>query len=103
MNSEWEQALLITAIGISLVFSTLILLWGVMAALTRILGVKPVPPLEQNRQNEKIAAIMVALDLYQTEMRREAAPLVREHRPGSLPSRWVAIGRGRQTEHPTRH
>ncbi|MCC7352350.1 MAG: OadG family protein [Anaerolineae bacterium] len=109
MTNIWSQAFTITVVGIALVFSTLLLLWGIMAALTRLLRVRAAPhgakvtalvsPAEESEDhNAKIAAIMVALDLYQTEMRREAAPPVREHRPGSLPSRWVAIGRGRQVE-----
>lgn len=109
MTNIWSQAFAISLIGISLVFVTLLLLWGIMAALTRLLQVRAAPPgakvatlvsptAEADDHNAKIAAIMVALDLYQTEMRREAAPPVREHRPGTLPSRWVAIGRGRQVE-----
>jgi Na+-transporting methylmalonyl-CoA/oxaloacetate decarboxylase gamma subunit len=109
MTDPWSQALIITVVGIGLVFLTLLLLWAMMAALTRLLQVRAAPPgakvatlmsapEEPDDTNAKVAAIMVALDLYQTEMRREAAPPVREHPPGSLPSRWVAIGRGRQTE-----
>ncbi len=109
MTNIWSQAFAISIIGIGLVFITLLLLWGIMAALTRLLQVRAAPPgakvatlvsptAEADDHNAKIAAIMVALDLYQTEMRREAAPPVREHRPGTLPSRWVAIGRGRQVE-----
>lgn len=109
MTDSWSQAFLITVVGIGLVFLALFLLWGVMVALTRFLQARAAPPgakvaalmtppEEPDDTNAKVAAIMVALDLYQTEMRREAAPPVREHPPGSLPSRWVAIGRGRQTE-----
>jgi Na+-transporting methylmalonyl-CoA/oxaloacetate decarboxylase gamma subunit len=107
MTNTWSQAFTITIVGIGLVFITLLLLWGVMALLMRLLQVRAAPHGTKvaalvssadtpDDYNAKVAAVIVALDLYQTDLRREAAPAVREHQPGTLPSRWVAIGRGRQ-------
>jgi hypothetical protein len=34
--------------------------------------------------------------MHQALRRKEAAPAMRQHQPGTLPSRWVSVGRGLQ-------
>ena len=43
-----------------------------------------------------LAAIMIAVRAHIRVRRKQAAPSMRSHKPGSLPSRWVASGRTRQ-------
>ena len=43
-----------------------------------------------------LAAIMIAVRSHIRVRRKQAAPAMRSHQPGSLPSRWVASGRTRQ-------
>jgi sodium pump decarboxylase gamma subunit len=43
-----------------------------------------------------LAAIMIAVRAHIRVRRKQAAPAMRSHQPGSLPSRWVASGRTRQ-------
>lgn len=45
---------------------------------------------------DELAAIAIAVQLHQTVRRKQAAPAMRTHQPGTLPSRWLAIGRTRQ-------
>jgi sodium pump decarboxylase gamma subunit len=44
-----------------------------------------------------IAAITVAVMQHRMIQRKQAAPTMRRHQPGTLPSRWVSIGRTNQT------
>jgi sodium pump decarboxylase gamma subunit len=45
---------------------------------------------------ELLAAITIAVRAHIRVRRKQAAPAMRSHQPGSLPSRWVASGRTRQ-------
>ena len=45
---------------------------------------------------ELLAAITIAVRAHVRVRRKQAAPAMRSHQPGSLPSRWVASGRTRQ-------
>ena len=45
---------------------------------------------------ELIAAIVIACRAHRMVRRKQAAPELRTHEPGSLPSRWVGSGRTRQ-------
>lgn len=111
----------ITVVGMGLVFSLLIMLWGLLVLIGRFdqLGqatpvttteepALPAPPLEPTEApivatttspNEKMAAIMLAVLAHQAAQRRMAAPETRTYQPGSLlyASRWVMSGRSRQT------
>lgn len=102
--------LLMTVIGMGLVFAVLALLWGLLTLLTRFdrpeasSSTEPAPesassPTAQLTADE-IAAIAVALTVHTATLRREAAPTVRSYWPGSLlfASRWVAAGRARQNQ-----
>ncbi len=43
-----------------------------------------------------VAAIVIAVGAHVRVRRKQAAPAMRSHQPGTLPSRWVASGRTRQ-------
>jgi hypothetical protein len=45
---------------------------------------------------ELVAAIVIACRTHRMVRRKQAAPELRTHEPGSLPSRWVGSGRTRQ-------
>lgn len=49
-------------------------------------------------QAARAAAVAVAIAAYTTEQRRMASPTARAQKPGTIPSRWVAVGRSRQVE-----
>ena len=51
---------------------------------------------------EMLAAVMVAVRMHRRIRRNQAAPAMRTHQPGSLPSRWIGAGRAgqNQTWHP---
>ena len=49
-------------------------------------------------QAARAAAVAVAIAAYTTEQRRMASPMARAQKPGTIPSRWVAVGRSRQVE-----
>ncbi len=92
----------LTLWGMGLVFLLLALLWGLVALLLRF--DRPARPGAATRPAaapealapEVLAAVMVAVKLHIRALRKEAAPEARRHRPGTLPSRWVAAGRTRQ-------
>jgi Na+-transporting methylmalonyl-CoA/oxaloacetate decarboxylase gamma subunit len=110
-----QTGLLITFFGMGLVFLLLVLLWGLMAVLLRLdrpsaaqeeqesvsqqpagadLGARAPAGLEP----EKLAAIAIADLTHRAVRRKQAAPAMRSHWPGTLldASRWVAAGRTRQ-------
>ncbi|HET8646151.1 MAG TPA: OadG family transporter subunit [Vicinamibacteria bacterium] len=45
---------------------------------------------------EMLAAAVIAVRAHRIHLRRQAAPALRAHLPGTLPSRWVGAGRTRQ-------
>ncbi len=47
---------------------------------------------------DELAAITIAVRVHQIVRRKQAAPAMRTHQPGALPSRWLAIGRARQNQ-----
>jgi sodium pump decarboxylase gamma subunit len=107
----------ITALGMGLVFSLLLLLWGLLTLVLRLdrpaVGPGPagagVPTggdraaaaeaaAESDPDPALLAAITVAVLAHHAVLRHEAAPAMRAHWPGSLlhASRWVSSGRLRQ-------
>jgi len=99
MTENLTNALLITAIGMALVFAAIVLLWALMAALVRATGERG-PAGEAAAQAEAdardtkrraaIAAVAVALA-------REAAGPVAYASPASAGvSAWQSVMRGRQ-------
>ena len=117
----------ITVVGMGLVFSLLVLLWGMLNLVLKLDSepVAPAPaqqpvaaaepalaatgepvveqapehPMVNGMQADLVAAIMTATLQHRNTLRRQAAPLMRTTWPGSqlFASRWVAAGRARQT------
>lgn len=95
----------LTIYGMGLVFLLLALLWGVIALVTRLdrppaeadAGVATVRTADGGALDpELLAAVVIACRAHRMSRRKQAAPEMRTHKPGSLPSRWVATGRTRQ-------
>ena len=115
-----DTGLRITFFGMGLVFLLLALLWGLMTLLLRL--DRPSAPQDAAAQEEqesvsqqpatadmgarapaelesdKLAAIAIAVLTHRAVRRKQAAPAMRSHWPGTLldASRWVAAGRTRQ-------
>jgi len=106
----------LTLYGMGLVFLLLAVLWGVIALVTRF---EPAPavgaeageaatpatamapasvraPDGGTLDPELLAAVLIACRAHRMSRRKQAAPEMRTHQPGTLPSRWVATGRTRQ-------
>jgi Na+-transporting methylmalonyl-CoA/oxaloacetate decarboxylase gamma subunit len=104
----------LTAYGMGLVFLLLAVLWGLIALLVRLdnpptaAEAEPAPG-EASAASQRgaaaappalepalLAAIVIACRAHRMARRKQAAPELRTHEPGSLPSRWVGSGRTRQ-------
>lgn len=94
----------LTVVGMGIVFFLL----GVMALLISLLTRGERAPVETSAPSparefpagldaEALAAITIAVRAHRIILRQQAAPAMRKHQPGTLPSRWVGIGRTRQT------
>jgi sodium pump decarboxylase gamma subunit len=115
-NLGW--GLQMTVLGMGLVFSVLVLLWGVLrfvlyledrgAATTDAAAPPAAEPASETdavsapgdgMDPDLVAAITAAVVAHRAVRRREAAPSMRTFWPGSLihASRWVGSGRARQT------
>ena len=103
-----QIGLQLTVFGMGLVFLLLALLWGGMALMLR-LDRPPAPPptasaappenqAASSLDPDKLAAITIAVLMHRQVRRKQAAPLMRSHLPGALPSRWVMAGRTRQNQ-----
>jgi Na+-transporting methylmalonyl-CoA/oxaloacetate decarboxylase gamma subunit len=100
----------LTVYGMGLVFLLLAILWGLIALLTRLdtapaaadveaageAVVIPAPEVQAAIEPDLLAAIVIACRAHRMARRKQAAPEMRTHEPGSLPSRWVGSGRTRQ-------
>lgn len=116
----------LTLYGMGLVFLLLAVLWGLIALLVRLDNppaavedtsevpadaiaraaaqrAEPHPAssaavrrAQPSPNPELIAAIVIACRAHRMVRRKQAAPELRTHEPGSLPSRWVGSGRTRQ-------
>mgnify|MGYP003549620513 CR=1 FL=1 len=114
-NLGW--GLQMTVLGMGLVFSVLVLLWGLLrfvlyledrgAVVAEAAASPPVEPAAETdavaapgdgMDPELVAAITAAVGAHRAVRRREAAPSMRTFWPGSLihASRWVGSGRVRQ-------
>lgn len=121
-----STGLTLTVMGMGLVFLLLAVLWGLLTLLLRLdrepapqtadgrgavaVPAAPIPApdaVEASLDADLRAAISVAVLLHQAVLRKQAAPTMRSHWPGSLlyASRWVAAGRHQQIEnwHPRKH
>ena len=99
----------ITVIGMGLVFLLLALLWGLMTLLLRLdrsrasdtVTAQPRAAAKTDLEHlspEMLAAVMVAVRMHRRIRRKQAAPAMRSHQPGTLPSRWVGAGRTGQNQ-----
>jgi Na+-transporting methylmalonyl-CoA/oxaloacetate decarboxylase gamma subunit len=118
--------LTLTVMGMGLVFLLLAILWGLLTLLLRLdreptsqaaegggAAVTPAMPpsapdiAADGPDPDLRSAIAVAVLIHQAALRKQAAPTMRSHWPGSLlyASRWVAAGRHQQIEnwHPRKH
>lgn len=99
-----EQALLITVIGVVLIFVVLLVMWGFMALLVRLTALRPEPTEAQTAAatsvtddvaaatRRKAAVVAVAVALAIEAERARAAPLL-QSAPGPI-SPWQATLRG---------
>ncbi len=112
MTALWI-GLELTLYGMGLVFLLLALLWGLIALTTRFerapanagaeTAAPPDAPAAAVRtadggalDPDLLAAVVIACRAHRMSRRKQAAPEMRTHKPGSLPSRWVSTGRTRQ-------
>ena len=111
----------LTLYGMGLVFLLLAVLWWLIALLIRLdkpeTAVEAVEEVEEveapamqpgaearpaavtaagDLKPEVLAAVVVACRAHRMARRKQAAPEMRTHQPGSLPSRWLGTGRTRQ-------
>jgi sodium pump decarboxylase gamma subunit len=92
----------LTVFGMGLVFLLLAVMALLITLLLRFDRVEPdmKKPTESQYpaglDAEALAAITIAVTMHQALRRKEAAPAMRQHQPGTLPSRWVSVGRGLQ-------
>lgn len=116
MQSVWK-GLELTIYGMGLVFLILAVLAGLIALLIRLdrpskeSDPAPTPDAASGAGTgtssvaavpafvltpELTAAVVIACRAHRMSRRKQAAPEMRTHEPGSLPSRWVGSGRTRQ-------
>jgi sodium pump decarboxylase gamma subunit len=93
----------LTVYGMGIVFLLLGVLALVIGGLVRLDRPKAPPPKAEKARRgvdgpdpALLAAIMIAVRAHIRVRRKQAAPAMRSHQPGTLPSRWVASGRTRQ-------
>jgi glutaconyl-CoA/methylmalonyl-CoA decarboxylase subunit delta len=95
----------LTWMGMGLVFLLLGVLWALITLLLRLdralLPAPLAPPASAPQaasgpDPQLLAVIYTAARLHRRALRQRAAPEVRVHAPGSLPSRWIGSGRSRQ-------
>jgi Na+-transporting methylmalonyl-CoA/oxaloacetate decarboxylase gamma subunit len=94
----------LTIVGMSIVFFLLAVMALLISLLTRWDREPAQAAVARTRREfpegldaETLAAITIAVRAHRITLRKQAAPAMRKHPPGTLPSRWVAIGRARQT------
>jgi len=111
--SSLTTGLELTVWGMGLVFLLLAILWALLVLMLRMdrpeppapapqrAAPPPAPvPAEPSVPGELMAAISLAVLTHQAVLRKQAAPTMRSHWPGSIlfASRWVAAGRHQQTQ-----
>ncbi len=89
----------LTVFGMGLVFlllAVMALLITLLLRMDRTVTASPEPSAPEYAAGldaEALAAISIAVTMHQAVRRKEAAPAMREYQPGTLPSRWVNVGR----------
>lgn len=105
--AELLPGLRLSLLGLGLVFAVLALLSVLVGLIVRLdrahaEAEEEPPPLAASVAEmsapaaELLAAAVIAVRAHRILGRRQAAPALRAHLPGSLPSRWVGTGRTRQ-------
>jgi len=108
--SEFQQGLLITAIGMGLVFAVIIFLWGLMALMMRVtsgrkqeqdpgeeapaMDAPVMPEIQKTESQRRAAAAAAAVGIALSALRVKTAQS-KEDRSGEL-SPWQAVHRPRQ-------
>ena len=108
--SEFQQGLLITAIGMGLVFAVIIFLWGLMALIMRVtsgreqeqgtmveapaMDMPLVPEIQKTESQRRAAAAAAAVGIALSALKVKAVQ-TSEDRSGEL-SPWQAVHRPRQ-------
>lgn len=98
MNSYLTSALIITVIGMGLVFAAIFLLWGVMALLVKIAPGKgaftlPVKPADLEQQERRRQAATVAVAFALAQQSDQSRPHEFPEPPTALVSAWQAVMR----------
>ncbi len=89
----------LTVYGMGLVFLLLALMAFLITMLLKFDRSEPVsekpsaPRYPAGLDADALAAVAIAVAMHQAVLRKEAAPAMRKHMPGTLPSRWVSVGR----------
>ena len=89
----------LTVFGMGLVFLLLTVMALLITLLLRmdrtatVIPEQSAPEHPSGLDTEALAAISIAVTMHQAVRRKEAAPAMREYQPGTLPSRWVNVGR----------
>ncbi len=100
MTANLLNALIITAVGMGLVFASIVLLWGVMALLVRVTAERPEaeePTAAEAQLSEREIKQRAAIAAVAAALAREAAGWVPFAAPQtSAPSPWQSVMRGRQ-------
>jgi sodium pump decarboxylase gamma subunit len=103
-----QTGLQLTVYGMGIVFFLLAVMATLIALLLKLDGAPaattestevpaPEPAFPAGLDANAIAAITIAVRAHRIALRKQAAPTMRRHQPGALPSRWVSIGRTSQT------
>ena len=100
----------LTLYGMGLVFLLLSVMAIGIALVTRLDHGEPqvaepeAPVYPAGLDADAVSAITIAVMSHRIHLRQQAAPAVRAHKPGTLPSRWVGAGRALQNHswHPGR-
>jgi len=113
LTERLMSGLSITILGMGLVFLLLAVLWGLLVLMLRLDREPPPSKVKADGRTGRLgvvappgmapdllAAIGIAVLTHQAVLRKQAAPFMRSHWPGSIlfASRWVSAGRHQQTQ-----
>lgn len=105
MDDSFVLGLQVAVVGMATVILGLGIVWAsikLLVALDRPSAAEtpPVTPALPAAQPEMDPALLTAIALaiitHEAVRRKQAAPVMRTHWPGSQPSRWLVVGRTRQ-------